>query len=78
MLRNTGTGTNKLHIETAQTDEGELASLVEATRNIAGISYILEVQEHPLCEIDVIVKHVLPVYVRALVGKAFAVRCKNR
>jgi thiamine biosynthesis protein ThiI len=50
---------------------------VEAMRNIAGISYILEVQEHPLCEMDSIVEYVLPVYAQRLAGKTFAVRCKR-
>ena len=68
---------DKLHIETLQTDEGVLQSLVEAMRNVAGITYILEVQEHPLCKLDDIVAHVLPVYAQRLAGKTFAVRCKR-
>ena len=68
---------DKLHVVTTQIDEGVLESLVEAMRNIAGISYILEVQEHPLCEMDRIVEHVLPVYAQRLAGKTFAVRCKR-
>ncbi len=68
---------DKLQIETMQTDEGTLESLVEAMRNIAGITYILEVQEHPLCEVNEVVTHVLPVYAQRLAGKTFAVRCKR-
>lgn len=68
---------DKLHVETTQSDEGVQQSLVQAMCNIAGISYILQVQEHPLCEMDDIVTYVLPVYAQRLAGKTFAVRCKR-
>lgn len=68
---------DKLLVETRETDEGLLQSLVEAMRNISGITYILEVQEHPLCEMGEIVGHILPIYEQRLAGKTFAVRCKR-
>lgn len=68
---------DKLLVETQQNDDGLLQRLVEAMRNISGITYILEVREHPLCEIDEIVTHILPIYEKRLAGKTFAVRCKR-
>ena len=53
------------------------ARLPEAMRNTAGITYILEVDEYPLPDMEQIVDHVLPVYKPRLAGKTFAVRCKR-
>ena len=39
---------DKLEVETAVTVESSLAQLVEAMKNCPGISYVLEVVEHPL------------------------------
>ena len=68
---------DKLQVETAETDEALLATMLEAMRNTPGITYILEVREHPLAELDDIVTHVMPIYGERLVGKTFAVRCKR-
>mgnify|MGYP001605487171 CR=1 FL=1 len=68
---------DKLHVSTTVTDSQLLQRLVEAMRNVAGITYILEVQEYPLCELDDIVDLVLPVYGERLKGKTFCVRCKR-
>ncbi len=68
---------DKLLIETAVTEPSEQDALVEAMRNTPGITYILAVREHPLCEPSEIVAHVLPVYKQRLAGKTFAVRCKR-
>ena len=70
-------GWDKLQIETGVADEAELARMVEAMRNTSGITYILEVVDHPLPELDEIVEKVLPVYEQRLQGKSFAVRCKR-
>jgi thiamine biosynthesis protein ThiI len=68
---------DKLQVETTVADSVQLARMVEAMRNMPGITYILEVQEHPLCDLDLIVEHVLPVYAGRLSGRSFAVRCKR-
>ncbi len=51
--------------------------LLDAMRRIAGITAILEVEEHPLPALEEIVDHVLPVYAQRLAGRTFAVRCKR-
>ncbi|QFU77554.1 tRNA 4-thiouridine(8) synthase ThiI [Halioglobus maricola] len=70
-------GWDKLQIHTAVEDAGLLAAMIEAMRNVAGISYILEVAEFALPEKDQIVELVLPIYAERLAGKTFAVRCKR-
>ena len=70
-------GWDKLEVDTAVEDPLLLAQMVEAMRNTAGITYILEVVDFPLPELDEIVEKVLPVYGQRLVGKQFAVRCKR-
>ena len=70
-------GWDKLEVDTAVEDPLLLAQMVEAMRNTAGITYILEVVDFPLPELDEIVEKVLPVYGQRLVGKHFAVRCKR-
>jgi len=68
---------DKLQVDTAICDEQRLARMVEAMRNCPGVTYILEVEAHPLPRLDEIVEKVLPVYERRLSGKWFAVRCKR-
>jgi thiamine biosynthesis protein ThiI len=68
---------DKLRIETRIEDESVVARMVEAMRNTPGITYVLEVQEHPLPAVEAIVKRVLPVYADRLEGQTFAVRCKR-
>ena len=70
-------GWDKLRVETASEDPLLQARMVEAMRNSPGITYILEVQEHPLPALDDIVDKVLPVYAERLAGRTFAVRCKR-
>ena len=68
---------DKLRVESRQEDAGVLARMVEAMCNTPGVTYVLEVQEHPLPEMDAIVERVLPVYAERLIGRSFAVRCKR-
>jgi tRNA uracil 4-sulfurtransferase len=70
-------GWDKLQVDTAVEDSGVIAQMVEAMRNTSGITYILEVVDFPLPELDDIVDKVLPVYGPRLAGKHFAVRCKR-
>lgn len=70
-------GWDKLQVTTGLTDELQLARLVEVMRNTSGITYILEVVDHPLPAIEEIVELVLPVYRDRLAGSTFAVRCKR-
>ena len=70
-------GWDKLEVSTALSEPQILARLVEAMRNTAGVTYILEVEEHPLCPLDEITDKVLPVYRERLAGRTFAVRCKR-
>lgn len=70
-------GWDKLRVATDQTDETVLAQLVEAMCNTPGVTLVLEVQAHPLGELDAIVERVLPVYASRLAGRCFAVRCKR-
>jgi thiamine biosynthesis protein ThiI len=68
---------DKLRVESRHEDMGVLARMVEAMCNTPGVTYVLEVQEHPLPELDSIVERVLPVYAERLAGRSFAVRCKR-
>jgi thiamine biosynthesis protein ThiI len=68
---------DKLEVETAVTVESSLAQLVEAMKNCPGISYVLEVAEHPLGDMDEIAAQAMEVYRERLEGKTFAVRCKR-
>ncbi|GAB5452241.1 MAG: tRNA 4-thiouridine(8) synthase ThiI [Halioglobus sp.] len=68
---------DKIRIATALDEPEQLARLQQSMRNIAGITYILEVKEHPLPAVDEIVDKVLPDYADLLRGKTFAVRCKR-
>ena len=67
---------DKIEIET-QVPLPVQRQMVEALRHVSGITYILEVQVHPLPELGEIVEQVLPVYAERLAGKSFAVRCKR-
>lgn len=68
---------DKLQLQTAMEDEVQLARMVEAMRNTSGISYILEVVDFPLPDLEGIIDKVLPVYAERLAGKTFVVRCKR-
>ena len=68
---------DKLVVETTLADELVITRMVEAMRHVSGITYILEVREHPLPALDEIVEHVLPIYEVQLEGRSFAVRCKR-
>ena len=68
---------DRVQIETRVSDEETLARLLEAMRNCSGITYILEVSEHPLGTMDEIAAKAMAVYAERLVGKTFAVRCKR-
>jgi len=70
-------GWDKLQVETGQEDEGVLARMVAAMCHTPGITYVLEVAEYPLPDLDAIVERVLPVYAARLAGSTFAVRCKR-
>ena len=70
-------GWDKFRIATALDEPEQLARLQQSMRNIAGITYILEVKEHPLPAMAEIVDKVLPDYADRLRGKTFAVRCKR-
>ncbi|MAT91522.1 MAG: tRNA 4-thiouridine(8) synthase ThiI [Halioglobus sp.] len=70
-------GWDKLRVVSAAQDPATQARLLEAMRNTSGITYVLEVQEHPLPALGDIVERVLPVYAQRLRGATFAVRCKR-
>jgi len=70
-------GWDKLQVDTGITDELQLARMIETMRNTSGITYILEVVDHPLPPVEEIVEKVLPIYRERLAGKTFAVRCKR-
>ena len=46
-----------------------MARLVDAMCNTPGITYVLEVTEHPLPDLEAIVERVLPVYAERLAGR---------
>ncbi len=68
---------DKLRVESLQTDEQTLLRLRQKMCNTPGVTLILEVQEHPLGDVDAIVEHVLPVYAPRLAGRSFVVRCRR-
>jgi len=68
---------DKLRVRSRQVDETVLARMVEAMCNTPGVSYVLEVREYPLPELDAISERVLPVYASQLAGRSFAVRCRR-
>ena len=68
---------DRLQVVTATDEPAAAARIVDALCNIAGITYVLEVREHPLCEPEQMAQYVLPVYRERLRGKTFAVRCKR-
>ena len=70
-------GWDKMHVYTRSTDHLVWSRLVGAMRNAPGITYILEVSEYPLGDVDDVVQRVLPVYAERLAGRTFAVRCKR-
>ncbi|GAB3284644.1 tRNA uracil 4-sulfurtransferase ThiI [Parahaliea aestuarii] len=67
---------DKLEVETG-VGPAQQRRMVEALRSVSGITYVLEVQSHPLGDLDDIVEKVLPVYGERLAGRTFAVRCKR-
>lgn len=68
---------DKVRVTPGQDDPQTLARLVRAMCNTPGVTLVLEVQEHPLGELDAIVDQVLPVYASRLAGRTFAVRCRR-
>ena len=68
---------DRLQVITATDQPADIAQIVDALCNIAGITYVLEVYEHPLCEPEQMAEYVIPVYRERLHGKTFAVRCKR-
>ena len=68
---------DKLCVRSRQSDETVLARMVEAMCNTSGVTYVLEVQEYPLPELDAIAERVLPVYAPRLAGRSFALRCRR-
>jgi len=70
-------GWDKIEVESRETDGAVREQLLRALCNTAGISLVLEVESHPLPELDAIVERVLPVYGERLAGRRFAVRCKR-
>jgi thiamine biosynthesis protein ThiI len=68
---------DKVRVASSENDPETLARLVQAMCNTSGVTLVLEVQEHPLCELDAIVELVLPVYASRLAGRTFAVRCRR-
>lgn len=67
---------DKLEIE-SEADESLQRQIVDALQHMSGITYILEVQSHPLPDLVGIIEKVMPVYAERLAGKSFAVRCKR-
>ena len=70
-------GWDKLQVVTTSTGPEVLNRLRQALQTTSGIAHSLEVQEHPLSDIESITQHALAVYGEALRGKTFAVRCKR-
>ncbi len=68
---------DRLRVATSLEDAKVGIRFVEAMRRVSGITYILEVREHPLPELEQIVEYVLPLYADQLAGRRFAVRCKR-
>ncbi len=68
---------DKIRVASRQTDEAVLACMVRAMCNTPGVTYVLEVQEYPLPQLDDIVECVLPIYASRLAGRSFAVRCRR-
>jgi thiamine biosynthesis protein ThiI len=68
---------DKLQVKTGLALGRDLARLVAAMRNVAGIMYILEVREYALADLDDVARRVGEVYAPRLAGKTFAVRCKR-
>jgi thiamine biosynthesis protein ThiI len=70
-------GWDKLLVKTTAEEQATIRRLVDAMCHMPGIYYVLEVSEFPLCDMQDIVEHVLPVYEQRLAGRTFAVRCKR-
>lgn len=70
-------GWDKFLVRSSAGDPQHVAQMVDAMCRISGITYVMEVEEHPLPAIDEIAAFVLPVYRERLAGKTFAVRCKR-
>jgi len=68
---------DKLRVSCRREDPALHLQLVDAMRRVPGITYILEVSEHPLPALEEIAGWVLPVYASRLQGRTFAVRCKR-
>ena len=70
-------GWDRLRVELSSAEPAVAASVIDALCNCPGITYVLEVDTHPLGELDQLVDLVLPVYGERLRGSTFAVRCKR-
>jgi tRNA uracil 4-sulfurtransferase len=68
---------DKLLIETGNEDPEVLARLLEAMCDCPGITYVLQVSEHALGDMEQIAQHARDVYKTRLAGSTFAVRCKR-
>jgi len=68
---------DRIRVATGQTDVDVQSRLLAAMVDIPGISQVLEVEAHPLPELEAVVERVLPVYGQRLAGRRFAVRCKR-
>jgi thiamine biosynthesis protein ThiI len=68
---------DRLVIETAVEEPALLARMVDALCHTPGISYVLEVREYPLGDLQAVAERVLPVYAGRLAGRSFAVRCRR-
>ncbi len=68
---------DRLGVETALDDPAALAGMVDAMRNVSGVTSILEVSEHSLPPLEQIAEHLMPFYADRLAGRHFAVRCKR-
>lgn len=68
---------DKFFVKAQGDDPVKRAQLVEAMCRVSGITYVMEVTEHPLPALDEIASYVMPAYAEALDGKTFAVRCKR-
>ncbi len=68
---------DKFFVRAPGNDDALRARLVSAMCRVSGITYVMEVTEHPLPALEAIADHVVPVHAPLLAGKTFAVRCKR-
>lgn len=68
---------DKLLISSAHQAEQYRSRLIDAMQRVAGIVYILEVNQYPLVDLDDAAAKARQHYGKQLAGKTFAVRCKR-